>query len=94
MVLNLFNEPIAQELDLDPDDAQRMTTQLRVGIVRRKPEVQLSGVVECDEVDVVAGHEGHPEVVGEQGERDGDADGGRGPPAGARWRRSSRRSSA
>ena len=69
MVLNLFNEPIAQELDLDPDDAQRMTTQLRVGIVRRKPEVQLSGVVECDEVHVVAGHKGQPEVLREKGEQ-------------------------
>ena len=36
MGLNLSNEQIAQELDLDPDDAQRMTSLLREGIVRRK----------------------------------------------------------
>jgi transposase-like protein len=63
MGLNLSNEQIAQELDLDPDDAQRMTTQLREGVVQRKPQVTLSGEVECDEVYVVAGHKGHPEAV-------------------------------
>jgi hypothetical protein len=54
-------------LDLDLDDAQRMTALPREGIVRRKPEVQLSGGVECDEVDVAAGHEGNPEVAREKG---------------------------
>ena len=48
--LNLSNEQIAKELDLDLDDAQRMTTLLREGVVLRKPEVTLSGEVECDEV--------------------------------------------
>jgi transposase-like protein len=67
MGLNLSNEQIAQELDLDPDDAQEMTAQLREGIVQRKPEVRLSGEVECDEVYVVAGHKGHPEAVKKQG---------------------------
>ena len=61
--LNLSNEQIARELDLDPDDAQRMCTQLRQGIVEHKPQVVLSGEVECDEVYVVAGHKGHPEAV-------------------------------
>ena len=42
---------------------QKMTTQLREGIVERKPEVTLSGEVECDEVYVVAGHKGKPEEV-------------------------------
>jgi transposase-like protein len=73
MGLNLSNEQIAQELDLDPDDAQRMATQLREGIVQRKPEVQLSGEVECDEVYVVAGHKGHPEAVRKKGESDAAA---------------------
>ena len=45
--LNLSNEQIAHELDLNSDDAQKMTTQLREGIVERKPEVMLSGEVEC-----------------------------------------------
>jgi transposase-like protein len=69
MGLNLSNEQIAQELDLNPDDAQRMTTQLREGIVRRQPEVVLSGEVECDEVYVVAGHKGNLEAVRKKGER-------------------------
>lgn len=63
MGLNLSNEQIAQELDLNPNDAQIMASQLREGIVQRKPEITLSGEVECDEVYVVAGHKGHPEAV-------------------------------
>ena len=72
--LNLSNEQIARELDLDPDDVQRMATSLREGIVQRKPDVALSGEVECDEVYVVAGHKGHAEAVRKKGER-GDAGG-------------------
>ncbi len=72
--LNLSNEQIAQELDLNPDDAQKMTSQLREGIVQRRPVVTLSGEVECDEVYVVAGHKGHPEIVRKKGDR-GAADG-------------------
>ena len=63
MGLNLSNEQIAQELGIDPDDAQVMASQLREGIVQRKPEVILGGEVECDEVDVVAGHKGHHDAV-------------------------------
>jgi transposase-like protein len=73
MGLNLSNEQIAQELEIDPDDAQVMASQLREGIVARKPEVTLSGEVECDEVDVVAGHKGHPAVVAKKGDLDGDS---------------------
>jgi transposase-like protein len=73
MGLNLSNEQIAAELDLDSDDTRRMTSLLREGIVRRKPEARLSGEVECDEVYVVAGHKGHPEAVRKKGER-ADAD--------------------
>ena len=47
-----------------------MTTQLREGVVRRKPEVVLSGEVDCDEVYVVAGHKGHPEAVRKKGAKD------------------------
>ena len=50
MGLNLSNEQIAHELDLNSDDVQKMTTQLREGIVERTPKVTLSGEVECDEV--------------------------------------------
>src|SRR5262249_42381515 len=69
MGLSLSNERIAQELDLDPDDVQRMATLLREGVVLRKPGAKLSGEVECDEVYVVAGHKGHPEAVRKKGER-------------------------
>ena len=67
MGLNLSNEQIAQELEIDPDDAQVMASQLREGIVERKPEVALSGEVECHEVYVVAGHKGRPEAVRKKG---------------------------
>jgi transposase-like protein len=63
MGLNQSNEQIGQELDLNSADVQRMTSQLREGIVVRKPEVRLSGAVECDEAYTVAGHKGHPEAV-------------------------------
>ena len=71
MGLNLSNEQIAQELGIDPDDAQVMASQLREGIVERKPEVQLNGEVECDEVYIVTGHKGHPEAVRKKGESAG-----------------------
>src|SRR5215471_3611985 len=71
MGLNLSNEQIAQDLGIDPDDAQVIACRLREGIVARKPEVQLGGEVECDEVYVVAGHKGHPEAVRKKGDRAG-----------------------
>ena len=58
MGLNLSNAQIAQALGVNPDDVQRMTEQLRDGIVARQPEPILSGEVECDEAHVVAGHKG------------------------------------
>ena len=80
MGLNLSHEQIAQELDLNSDDAQKMTTQLREGIVERKPKVTLSGDVECDEVYVVAGHKGKPEEVKKRAARaPPSAEGGTGP---------------
>ncbi len=70
MGLNLSQEQIAQELDLSASEIHQMTVQLRAGIVARKPEPQLSGAVECDELYVVAGHKGHPEAVKKKDERD------------------------
>jgi transposase-like protein len=67
MGLNLSNRQIAQELGLNEDDAQRMTEQLRAGIVANVAQPQLSGTVECDEVYVVAGHKGHPEAAKKRG---------------------------
>jgi len=37
MGLNLSNRQIAQELDLNKDDVQRMASQLRDGIVKKNP---------------------------------------------------------
>jgi len=74
MGLNLSNTQIAQELGLNADDAQRITEQLRQGIVARQPEPTLSGEVECDEVYVVAGHKGHPDAVKKKAAGVGGAD--------------------
>jgi len=63
MGLNLSNTQIAKELDLNKDDVQRMTGQLRTGVVERKQATVLEGPVECDEVYIVAGHKGHPSAV-------------------------------
>lgn len=63
MGLNLSNQQIALELGLNKDDVQAMTMQLREGIIQAQPEVQLEGVIETDEVYIVAGHKGNPEAV-------------------------------
>jgi transposase-like protein len=63
MGLNLSNNQISQELNLNKDDTQAMTDQLRGGVVIKKPEPLLSNEVECDEVYVVAGHKGNQEAV-------------------------------
>lgn len=68
--LNLSNRQIAQELDLDEGDVHEMTAKLRQGIIAAKPEVQLSGEVECDEVYVTAGHKGNPDAVRKKGAKD------------------------
>jgi hypothetical protein len=70
-----------------------MTEQLRRGLVAKAPEVRLEGEVEIDEVYVVAGHKGQPAAVAKRGGSDAAA-GWRARRAGARWRRTSRRSSA
>jgi transposase-like protein len=67
MGLNLSGLQIAQELDINKDDARAMIQRLRQGIVERRPPVVLEGEVECDEVYVVAGHKGHPEAVKKKG---------------------------
>ena len=70
MGMDISNLQIAHELDINEDDAQMMTTQLREGIVARQPKVTLSGEVECDEAYMTAGHKGYPEAVKKKGERD------------------------
>lgn len=47
MGLNLSGLQIAQELDIHKDDARAMISQLRQGIVERRPPVVLEGEVEC-----------------------------------------------
>jgi len=93
MGLNLSDRQIARELDLSQPDVQLMTEQLRTGLVAKLPAVVLDGEVEIDEVYVVAGHKGRPEAVAKRGVR-GGVDGWRERRAVARWRRTSRRSSA
>jgi hypothetical protein len=88
MGLNLSNQQIAKELELDKDVVQDMTTQLREGIEQRKPTVKLSGIVECDEVYVTAGHKGNPEAVKKRVGR-GDVIGSKGFGAGGRLRKKS-----
>jgi len=68
MGLNLSTHQIAQELDLNKDDVQQMTAQLRSGIVEKKPEVILEGKVECDELYLIAGFKGQPEQVKKRGD--------------------------
>jgi hypothetical protein len=63
MGLNLSNRPIAQELNLDDSDGHAMAEALRGGIVKRRSQVRMSGVVECDEGYVVAGHQGRPDQI-------------------------------
>ena len=74
MGLNLSNQQIARELELNKDDVQRMTEQLRQGVVATRPQPVLSGAVECDEGYVVAGHQGQAEAVKKR-VGPGDADG-------------------
>jgi len=57
MGLNLSTHQIAQELDLNKDDAQQMTSQLRMGIVEKKPELYL-----------IAGFKGQPSEVRKRGD--------------------------
>jgi transposase-like protein len=93
MGLNLSNHQIAAELDLCASDVQAMTEHLRNGLVARTPAVKLEGDVEIDEVYVVAGHKGQPAEVKKSGGRD-DVAGCKVRPGEARWRKTSRRSSA
>lgn len=71
MGLNLSTRQIARELNLNLSDAHHMADVLRKGIVEKKPQASLSKEVECDEVYVVAGHKGRPEVVKKRGGADG-----------------------
>ena len=93
MGLNLSNRQIAAELGLGASDAQAMTEALRGGLAAKTPPARLEGEVEIDEVYVVAGHKGQPAAVAKGGGPAGVAD-WRERRAAARWRRTSRPSSA
>jgi transposase-like protein len=93
MGLNLSNRQIALELGLNASDVQAMTEQLRRGLVANTPAVELEGEVEIDEVYVVVGHKGQPAAVAKRGGAGAGA-GWQARRAAARWRRTSRRSSA
>jgi hypothetical protein len=83
----------ARELGLDAFDVQATTEALRGGLVAKAPPVRLAGEVEIDEVYVVAGHKGQPAAVAKRG-GSAAAAGWRARRAAARWRRTSRPSSA
>jgi len=63
MGVNTSNRQIAQELGISEKTAQNMTKKIRTEIQKNRPDPELSGEVEFDEVYVVAGHKGHPETV-------------------------------
>ena len=67
MGLNISNSQIAKELEISEPTAQLMTEKLRAGIVKKKPTIELTDVVEIDEVYVVCGHKGQPEKVKQAG---------------------------
>jgi transposase-like protein len=70
MGLKVSNRPIADELHLNESDGQAMANEWRGGIVKRRSNGRMSGVVEGDEVYVVAGHKGRPEKIkGRRGRR-------------------------
>ena len=46
-----------------------MAAQRSTGIVAKKPKVRLTGEVECDEMYLIAGHKGQPEVVKAKGRK-------------------------
>jgi transposase-like protein len=93
MGLDLSNRQIAAELGLGASDVQAMAEQLRGGLVAKAAPARLEGEVEIDEVYVVAGHKGQPAEVAKRGGRD-DLASWQARRDGARWRRTSRRSSA
>ena len=93
MGLNLSSRQIAGELGLAASDVQVMTEQLRHGLVAKTPAVELTGEVEIDEVYVVAGHKGQLVAVAKRGGFYGTA-GWQARRDAARWRRTSRPSSA
>ena len=92
MGLNLSNRQIAAELGLNASDVQAMAEHLRQGLVTKAPAARLAGVVEVDEVYVVAGHKGQPAAVAKRGGSDAVAV-WLGRRAEARGRRTSRPSS-
>jgi hypothetical protein len=92
MGLNLSNHHMAHALDLQKDDAQQRTRQLRQGIVLKKPSPPCTEEVECAEVSMVAGHKGKPDAVVQKGGVAG-ADASRGNAAAVLAPRRSRRSS-
>jgi len=93
MGLKLSNRQIAGELGLAVSDMQAMTEQLRSGLIAKASPVQLEGEVEIDEVYVVAGHKGQPDEVAKRG-GSGAVAGWQARRDAARWRRTSRPSSA
>lgn len=85
MGLNLSNQQIAQELSLHKDDVHQMTSELRQAVADKRPEVQLSGTVEFDEVYVTTGHKGQPESIKKKADKGGGVS-SKGYPSGSKLR--------
>ena len=85
MGLNLSNQQMAQELRLHKDGVHQMASELRQAVADKRPEVQLSGTVEFNEVYVTAGHKGHPESVKKKTAKVGGAS-SKGYPSGSKLR--------
>ncbi|WP_407543022.1 hypothetical protein Q0M94_25480 (plasmid) [Deinococcus radiomollis] len=66
-MLNLINSQIAHELDINEDDAQGLTRQLRQGVMAVAATPELSGAVEIGEVYLIAGHKDQHAYVRKRG---------------------------
>lgn len=74
MSLNLSNAQIGKELGLSGNDIHAMTSVLREGVYEKRPQEQLEGEVEFDELYLIAGHKGKPSSVKKKDEKDGGGD--------------------
>jgi len=63
MSLNLSNAQIAKELGLTESDCHAMTSLLREGVYEKRPQEQLEGAIEFDELYLIAGHKGKSDAV-------------------------------
>ena len=78
MGLNVSNRQIAQELGLCQGSGHEIGNAIRTEVCAKKPAVKLSGIVEFDEVYIIAGHKGLPAAIKERKPRRNRLKGARG----------------